>query len=576
MQSLISIATKRNWDKLHPETNGNLMSRANKRLSQKTIIPVEYITKLEHLEKIVKILDVCSNCHWNNSEILYSLGINLLSKAGILDCSHVKSVLEQYNYRIIPDLLEYYLPQEFDLLGLLYQCLLHEGEKNVIGSYYTPYQVAANMTADLDFSKRQIFLDPCCGSGAFFLVLDAPDPELLYGIDCDPIAVMIARINLMLKYPDRVFTPQIFCQDYLSPSSHLKDEKTFLLHDFQVDYIITNPPWGAFSENGHFAPVITSKETFSCFFVRSWPLLKDEGSIRFLFPEAILKVKVHRDIRTFMLDHCSLRSITIYEKMFSGVTTKYVDIHCQKTVPREIFEVHKANKKFDITLNSLRETNNNVFNLLENEDLEIIHRIKSCGKFDLRDSIWALGIVTGDNKSKLKNVYSEGYEPIYTGKEIEPFRLRSANKFIRYDRIQFQQAAKDEIYRAPEKLVYKFISDKLIFAFDNEQRLFINSANILIPHIPGMSIKTVLAFLNSDLYQYLYLCLFGEIKILKGNLLELPFPAITRRENEDIERSVDTILSGNTETIPVLQQMIYRVFKLKRNQIHHIGTVLNR
>ena len=64
------------------------------------------------------------------------------------------------------------------------------------------------------------------------------------------------------------------------------------------------------------------------------------------------------------------------------------------------------------------------------------------------------------------------------------------------------------------------------FAYDDKQRLFLNSANILIPKLEEYSIKDVMAFLNSTLFQYIYKMKFNELKVLKGNLLELPFPFI--------------------------------------------------
>ena len=96
-------------------------------------------------------------------------------------------------------------------------------------------------------------------------------------------------------------------------------------------------------------------------------------------------------------------------------------------------------------------------------------------------------------------------EKIYTGKEIKPYFLEQARHYIFYQRQALQQTAKEEYYRAKEKLVYKFISKKLVFAYDNTGSLFLNSANILIPSIPNMSIKTVMAFLNTPLYQFLYI-----------------------------------------------------------------------
>lgn len=172
------------------------------------------------------------------------------------------------------------------------------------------------------------------------------------------------------------------------------------------------------------------------------------------------------------------------------------------------------------------------FNLLSGNDERIVRGVLSKGKYTLAGSTWALGVITGDNRHKLKEMHGMGLEPIFTGKEIEPYTLKTPRKFIEYKRDDFQQVAKDEIYRAEEKLVYKFISDKLVFAYDDTRSLFLNSANILIPKIPGMSMKAVLAFLNSDLYKFLYKSLFGEIKILRGNLEELPFPEITEKEDE--------------------------------------------
>lgn len=143
-----------------------------------------------------------------------------------------------------------------------------------------------------------------------------------------------------------------------------------------------------------------------------------------------------------------------------------------------------------------------------------------------------------------------------------------------YDRKTFQQVAKEEYYRAPEKLVYKFISNKLVFAYDDKQRLFLNSANILIPKIPGMNIKTVMALLNSDLFSFLYQKMFGEVKILKGNLLQLPFPEISTEQDSRISALVDSIISGCADDVELLQSEIYSLFNLSNEQIKHIKTVL--
>ena len=90
-----------------------------------------------------------------------------------------------------------------------------------------------------------------------------------------------------------------------------------------------------------------------------------------------------------------------------------------------------------------------------------------------------------------------------------------------------------------------------------------------------MSIKTVLAFLNSELYQYLYCVLFSEIKILKGNLIELPFPNISMAQDIEITNYVDKVLSGEESYISTIQKSIYEIFGLTEKQIAHIKEKLN-
>lgn len=182
---------------------------------------------------------------------------------------------------------------------------------------------------------------------------------------------------------------------------------------------------------------------------------------------------------------------------------------------------------------------------------------------DLSHSQFALGIITGNNEQKLKDKKSKGLEPIYTGKNIRKYKLLPAEKYIKFDRAGFQQCAKEEFYRAPEKLVYKFISSHLCFTYDNGQRLFLNSANILIPEVKGMSIKTVLAFLNSELFNFYYTKRYDDVKILKSNLMSLPFPKITAEQDQALSAMVDKVLAGDEQYISAIDEFIYNLYQIK-------------
>ena len=571
----ISSATIRNWERLHTDPTGKLTARANKRKSVKRIIPVEYLANPINLTAVREILSLIDSHDWAIEQVIYSLCYNLLKKAGLSEENHVKQILTEFQAeQIVPELADFALPpDEYDIVGLIYQSLLPEGIKNAVGSYYTPQKIASGMTQGFLFSHHEKYLDPCCGSGAFLLSLNGCDPSQIYGVDRDPIAVFIAKTNLLIKYADKKFIPQVFCCDFLQTPSLFDNLPK--CEDFMFDYIATNPPWGAASNRACAQDEITSNETFSLFFVKAFRQLKKGGIIRFLFPESVLNVKAHRDLRFFLSTKGALESITSYHSSFTGVTARYVDIAMKNQTAGDFFSYYVNGDVRQVQLADFYETENMVFHLMEPIDLEILRLVKAKGVYDLRDSVWALGIVTGDNKKKLFSEPLPGREAIYTGKEIQPYLLRPAKHYLCYDRSQLQQAAKDEIYRASEKLVYKFISKKLVFAYDNTGSLFLNSANILIPNIPHMSMKTVMAFLNSELYQYLYLKMFGETKILKGNLEQLPFPSISEETNALFCALVNLILSGKgEESGECLQSHIYHIFGLTEKQIIRVRSVL--
>lgn len=574
MLNSISNATIKNWERLNTISTGRLTSRANKRKSKKRFPPLEYFNNIENLTFVQTILDYIDENEIDIMSAIFSLGINLLKEAGIYKKGHVITVLNEYrNVSIVDYLTTTVLPDdEFDILGLIYQSFLQEGNKNIIGSYYTPQKIVHNMIKNFNFSDGQLFLDPCCGSGAFLLSVAVNNPNQIFGVDNDEIAVLISKINLLLKYKNFTFIPQVYCLNFLTDYSMIQHH---MLFEKKFDYIATNPPWGAMNNRCMLTYPISSRETFSIFFIKSYEQLKDSGIIRFLFPEAILNVKAHKDIREFILNVAGLVSITIYKDVFSGVMTKYVDIECGSKANRKNFTVYTDKKKGTVDMRTIYETENLIFNFLSNDDMAIIQTVKNRGSYSLENSIWALGIVTGDNKEKLSSKCLTGMEKIYTGKEICPYVLKPAKNYILYDRSTLQQVAKDEIYRAPEKLVYKFISNKLVFAYDDTSSLFLNSANILIPAIPSMSIKTVMAFLNSALFQFMYVKLFGEVKILKGNLIELPFPQISEAENKMLTELVDKSLNGDSSNQKNIDNCIFSIYGLTNDQIAYVRNTVN-
>lgn len=558
MQGLISEATKRNWERLSVDMNSKLKSRANKLKSLKKILPIEYIQYTETIDYIKFISD--NYIEHSVSDIIYSVAIQILGNKKLLSRQNVQKIIDDFKGKHLVSLID--IKQKIpdislneDVLGALYQSLLVEGNKNKIGSYYTPNWIISDILEGLNFKEEGTLLDPCCGSGAFLLNVEVRDPNLLYGVEKDEIAAFIARVNLLIKYSHIDFSPNIICADFLSEDNLWSDNMKF-------DFIATNPPWG--SKIKYTNKLVDSKESFVHFFIKSYNTLKSGGGIGFLFPESILNVKTHKFVREFIIKNQDLHEIHKYKASFTGVATNFVSLILQKNnISDSVIVKDEKHNVFDVDWDTFSLTSNKVFTLLRKDEKDIVKSVIKQSKYSLKSSQWALGIVTGDNKNKLFSDYKSGLEKIYTGKEIGKYRLKTATKFIVYDRDSFQQVAKDEIYRADEKLVYKFVSNKLVFAYDDTASLFLNSANILIPQIPGMSTKTVMAFLNSSLYQFLYEKMFGELKVLKGNLSELPFPEIDEITDDLLSKMVDEILHNGRDLSSEIDSIIYGIYGLE-------------
>lgn len=565
---MTSKATVYNWKRLRSNPEGKLVKRANKTRSTKRVVASGYLD----YAPAYRLLDMLSVEDQPIGDIMYSLCVSYLQHAGIWEKENVKAFfasLPEYRHLGI-DLPPHIWDSHDDVLGFVYQSLTAEGERNMTGLYYTNRKVVEYMLSGKMLSKGETFLDPCCGSGAFLLLVKAEDPSCLYGFDTNPIAVMTAGTNLLVKYAAYDFVPQVYCIDFLKDDLFETLDKNNLPLSF--DNIYTNPPWGADKEGLYTAsfPCIKSKERASMVIVRSLRLLSANGMLCALLPTSLLRIRTHHDIRRYMLANASVRRIDVFKDRFDGVFTDFFCIKMEKTpTAAQVYDVTTNDGTTTIALPETDRKNGVIVcERLSDIDRTILHKIESRRHDDLTHSLWALGIVTGDNKTKVKREWKPGLEPVYRGKHVGPFRLHGTSSYIAFVPKTFQQCAKEELFRAPEKLIYRFIAKYPIVAYDNRQCLCLNSANILIPQMDGISVRSVAALLNSSLYHYYYSMKFRDIKVLKGNLQKLPFPKLTASQDKKLSRMVTSFQSsGHPKAIQrALDKEVYDIFNITPNE----------
>ena len=367
------------------------------------------------------------------------------------------------------------------------------------GRFFTPAPLIERLVADIPGTTGAI-LDPACGTGEFLLAAARRGllpPEHLHGIEINPIAAHFARLNLLLCFPKCNVLPDIRTGDALK--QHYREK---------FPLIIGNPPWGGRFDRQqvrHRFPGLRIEDSAAAFLALALELAAPDGRVELLLPEALFRVHRHRDTRTWLTRYGGETTATLLSESFPGVMSRAVHLQlrlCPDRPPRTT---------------TINLSNNTV-------ESPLAAHLKQLPCHTLRGhAVWGMGIVTGDNRRHLHSRPGPGLEPVWRGSGVQPFHFGEPAGYLHFDRTLFQQTAPEELYRAPEKLVYRFIGKHLIFARDTCGRLTLNSANFIISALPDISMLRLTAWFNSPFAE---LCrpTPGTLKVLRSELEQLPIP----------------------------------------------------
>lgn len=143
-----------------------------------------------------------------------------------------------------------------DLFRTIYQEMVSPATRHALGEFYTPAPLAQKMVEEV-YGFGQYVLDPACGSGTFLIEIlniihnsnKKVDEKVeaiskIYGFDVNPIAVLVARSNLLLL-TDKLFPKNttisinVFLADSLNPinefSTVIEDKKAGKKYKFSLD-----------------------------------------------------------------------------------------------------------------------------------------------------------------------------------------------------------------------------------------------------------------------------------------------------------------------------------------------------
>ena len=527
-------------NKINNETH-RLNSRANRSMKRKKEICYLGITDKNRRKVLANLVDDFEKSNLSIDEGVLSLSLALLRSNNLITRhwqSNVQSKIDALlsswieksgNPEIVRQLYSQYEIKSFDddILGAFYQSIQNISQKSITGSYYTP----SELLKEIKINQDKSVLDPCCGSGGILLnvITKKHNPSKIFARDIDETALKICFINLALFFNDNDIAVNISKQDITANNTGV------LFSDFsneQFDYIITNPPWGSkFSKkekNCFFLsyPELETSEIFSISLYNSLKMLKKNGELYFFLPHAFLNVAAHKNIRKYVFSRDNKIDIKLLGNAFKGVMSEGILLSIKKGFNENYITIqNKKGSIWPLPRENIIPPDYFVSAAGNGEDISLLEKIYNTRHTTLQnDTIFALGLVTGNNKKHLLNKQAENTEAIFRGKDIEKYKFLPPGYFIKFQPGLYQQIAPIEYYRQ-KKIAYRFICDKLVCVLDNDNAILLNSANLFISK--NYPMETIVSFFNSDIYTFIFRKKFHSRKVLKSHLQNLPLPVLS-------------------------------------------------
>lgn len=309
-------------------------------------------------------------------------------------------------------------------ISALYENLISDREKKILGQVYTPESVIDKML-NLVFAAQEIspdikIIDPSCGGGYFLLrafrrIKEKISSEkhilenMIYGVDIDKFSCFLTKISLCFEANIADIKFNIYQNDFLL------DFKTH----YKFDIIIGNPPYIGHKNISHqyreqlkhkYFDVFYDKSDISyCFFKAGKDMLSEKGIICYITSRYFMEAKYADRLRNYIKNQYNILEIYDYNghKLFKNINVSPVIILMDnKTYNTKAIEVRKKNSKGDFISYYVdrMDLESKGWVLLDYKQKQIYQKIISKCNFRIKDIGYIKqGIITGYDEAFIIN-----------------------------------------------------------------------------------------------------------------------------------------------------------------------------
>ena len=421
----------------------------------------------------------------------------------------------------------------------------------------------------------------------------------IFGVDLDKQAVEIAQLNLLLKIAEKghrlpLLQENIKCGNSLIDNPAIAEDKAFnwddefpeVMAEGGFDVVIGNPPWVSFGLRGvckidkaesefyrnYYLSAEYKLSTYSLFIERAIILLSDQGYFSFILPDSFLLGRYFSKLRKFILDNCQIKKIllTSYDVFSKEATTGRNVILILKKEKNEILraknlmDIIKVTSEKDFLAGNIIKFSYqqeyfehliyNRFRLFFNKkEKQLVEKIEKDSKLLGKFMTGHTGVraLIGQKNIISKNKKTESWKRgLISGSQIRRYWLKYEGDYINIDPKLLNKGGWDPKVILNDKLMIRQTGDRLYATIDTNKYYHLNNIHSFNLKDTNLSIKYILALLNSKLMSAYYLLITLE----KGRVMaqtdietleKLPIKPLPEPQQQPLIKLVDKMLSLN-------------------------------
>ena len=359
--------------------------------------------------------------------------------------------------------------------------------------------------------------------------------------------------------------------------SYKSGSKGFEKHGFDV--VISNPPYVSvkilsnkdkifFLNN--YATAKGQFDLYVLFYEKGYRLLKSGGILSFISSNTFISNKDYFEFRKFILTNSNVIEIlNLGETVFTEANLDVAILSFKKEKIKTSISIARNRQQFDAKDFILRNPENFIndgfeikINIPECE-LSLIEKLNS-NKVQLSEILeLPRGIEFGSNSEKILNTPFEGSGKILFGKNIERYNIQFDNKYCFFEN-NISVFKNYSIYSNEKILIQRIrnlsLKRRIIAVYDDEKFLCTNTLRIGYLKCEGFDLKYILAIINSNAINFLFLKQFLNKDIYAYQLQQIPIPLISFDDQLPFIQKADLMLSLNKE-LQLLSQKFQRTIQ---------------